>query len=206
LHLKEHLVLEAAYGVLAEQLGVDVDAASVILDGYARRSGRSAREVASAVASGSLTLTWVDNDAERTESGIPAEVLDVLYIEAQESNIVLMRWLFGRWPTMHLGTTLKGGPGLNEHIRRHPPDLVLLDGNLPDVDGGEVLRQIRNDPAIADLPVIVVSADATPERMTSLMAAGANEYVTKAFNFEHLDHLISDLITTARPAKHAERP
>jgi CheY-like chemotaxis protein len=202
--LKEHLVVEAVCGMLAEQLNVDVDTAQVILDGYSHRRGWSVREVARAVVNGSLALTWVDKDEERPDPDIPAEILDVLYIEDQENNLVLMRRVFGRWPTMHLDTKVTGSMGL-EHIRQHSPDLVLLDGNLPDLDGSEVLRRIRSDPATADLPVIVVSADGSPQRVSALMAAGANEYLTKPFDFEHLDHLITDLTAVARPGNHAER-
>jgi CheY-like chemotaxis protein len=202
--LKEHLVVEAVCGVLAEQLAVDVDTAQIILDGYAHRCGQPAREVARAVVDGSLDLSWIDKDEQPPDPNIPPEVLDVLYIEDQENNLVLMRRVFGRWPTMHLDTMVTGGTGL-AHIRQHPPDLVLLDGNLPDLDGSEVLRQIRSDPATADLPVIVVSADASPQRVSALMAAGANEYLTKPFDIEHLDRLINDVTTAARPARHADR-
>jgi hypothetical protein len=179
--LKEHLVVEAAYGVLAEQLDVDIDTAQLILDGCSRRSGRPVREVAGAVIDGSLDLTWADRDAEHPEPDVPHDVLHVLYIEDQENNLVLMRRVFGRWPSMH------------------------LDGNLPDIDGAEVLRQIRSDPATADLPIIVVSADASPARVSALIAAGANEYLTKPFDFRHLDRLIKALMTAAVPARHVER-
>jgi CheY-like chemotaxis protein len=201
--LKDHLVVEAVYGVLAERLDVDVDTAQLLLDGYAHRSGRSAEELAAAVADGSLALGWIDQTDKPAEPAVP-EVLDVLYIEDGETNLVLMRRVFALWPTMHLETTITGGGGL-ESIRRHPPDVVLLDGNLPDIDGTEVLREIRNDPATADLPVIVVSADANPARVSALMAAGANEYLTKPFDFRHLDQLIRTLTATAQSTSQTER-
>jgi CheY-like chemotaxis protein len=203
--LKEHLVVEAAYGVIAEELDVDVDTAQLVLDGISRRSGRSTSELAAAMVNGSAGLTWADRDERPAEPDLPAETLDVLYIEDKESNLVLMRRFFGRWPTMHLDTTLTGGTGL-EYIRQHPPDLVLLDGNLPDIDGIDVLRQIRSDPATADLPVVIVSADSSPARVAALMGAGANDYVTKPFIFEDLGDLIKTLTTIAVPARHAERP
>jgi CheY-like chemotaxis protein len=63
--------------------------------------------------------------------------------------------------------------------RQHRPDLILLDVHLPDMDGEEVLRQLRADAALRDTPVLVVSADATPHRAERLRAAGAWEYLTK---------------------------
>jgi CheY-like chemotaxis protein len=203
--LKQHLVVEVVYGILAEQLDVDIGTARLLLDGHSRRSGRPAGELASAVMDGSLALAWIDKKAESPGPDIPAVVLDVLYIEDQEDNLLLMRRLFGQWPTMHLDTTVTGGTGL-EHIRLHPPDLVLLDGNLPDLDGAEVLRRIREDPATAGLPVIVVSADASPDRASALLAAGANEYLTKPFDFHHLDATIKALTSAAvRSTQHSER-
>jgi CheY-like chemotaxis protein len=202
--LKKQMVTEAAHGILAERLHVDIATAERLLSAYAERSGRSVPDLAGAVANRQLTLTWVERDLQPRDPGTPVAVLDVLYIEDDQSNLVLMRRIFGRWPTMHLDTTLTGGAGL-EHIRRHPPDLVLLDGNLPDLDGREVLRQIREDPATADLPVIVISADANPERVATLLAEGANEYLTKPFDFDDLDDLINDLTAAARPATLGER-
>jgi CheY-like chemotaxis protein len=60
-----------------------------------------------------------------------------------------------------------------------PPDLVLLDLHLPDLRGEEILRRLKADPRTADVPVIVVSADATPGQVERLRAAGAEDYLTK---------------------------
>ena len=65
--------------------------------------------------------------------------------------------------------------------RQCSPDLLLLDLNLPDLPGTEVLRQVRADPVLHDLPVIIVSADAVPEHIDRLLAAGAQAYITKPF-------------------------
>jgi CheY-like chemotaxis protein len=204
MRLKTHFDVEAVHGVLAERLNVDVATAQLILDGHSLRTSRPVDDIARAVLDGSLTLTWRGEGTTPADPGPDVEHLDVLYIEDQETNVALMRRIFSRWPTMHLDTTFTGGGGL-EHVREHPPDLVLLDGNLPDIDGTEVLRRLRRDPATADLPVIVVSADTAPERIAALMAAGANEYVTKPFSFEHLDRLINELTTAARSVRDAER-
>ena len=82
-------------------------------------------------------------------------------------------------------------------IDRRRPDLVLLDGNLPDIDGAEVLRRIRSDPATAVLPVVVVSADASAARQAQLLALGANDYLVKPFEIERLGQLVADFTGAA---------
>jgi CheY-like chemotaxis protein len=59
---------------------------------------------------------------------------------------------------------------------------VLLDMQLPDVDGLELLRRLQADDETADIPVIVVSADATEARIAEAIAAGATRYLTKPVN------------------------
>ena len=63
--------------------------------------------------------------------------------------------------------------------RDHAPDLVVVDVHLPDIPGEQVVRTLRNDPRTRAVPVIVTSADATPRQRRRLMAAGANDYLTK---------------------------
>jgi CheY-like chemotaxis protein len=76
---------------------------------------------------------------------------------------------------------MQGQLGL-ELARQHQPDLVLVDLNLPDIDGETVLRRIRAEPRTRDTPVVVLSADATPGQVARLLAAGANDYLTKPFD------------------------
>ena len=70
--------------------------------------------------------------------------------------------------------------------REHQPDLILLDLHLPDLHGHEVLDSLKGDPATRDIPVVVVSADATPTQVERLLAAGAAEYMTKPIDVERL--------------------
>lgn len=74
--------------------------------------------------------------------------------------------------------------------RENTPDLTLLDLMLPGVDGFEVLNQIRGDPQLADLPVVVVSAKTQPEDKAMADKLGVNAYLTKPFRKAELLELI----------------
>ena len=67
---------------------------------------------------------------------------------------------------------MDGSLGL-ELARQHRPDLILLDLHLPIMDGQEVLLRLKEDPVTGELPVVVVSADATAARVETLLATGA---------------------------------
>ena len=70
--------------------------------------------------------------------------------------------------------------------RVHRPDLVLLDLHLPDLPGEEVLRQLREDPRTRDIPVLILSADATPGQVGRLLDQGARAYLTKPLDVKQL--------------------
>ena len=73
---------------------------------------------------------------------------------------------------------MQGRLGL-DLARDNQPDLVLLDVHLPDIDGEEVLARLKRDPATRDIPVVVLSADATTTQSDRLIEAGASAYLTK---------------------------
>jgi CheY-like chemotaxis protein len=104
----------------------------------------------------------------------------VLYVEDNPSNIKLAETILRERPEVRLVVATQGGFAL-ELAREHVPALVLLDLNLPDVSGEEVLRRLREDPRTAGIPVVVVSADATPGQIKRLRSAGADDYLTKPF-------------------------
>jgi CheY-like chemotaxis protein len=67
-----------------------------------------------------------------------------------------------------------------DEIRRDPPDLVLLDLNIPVVSGEEILRAVKGDPTTADVRIVVATAEGEEGRAAAL-ALGADDYVTKPF-------------------------
>jgi PAS domain S-box-containing protein len=112
-------------------------------------------------------------------------VLRVLHIEDNLANLELVDQVLTRAGTVDLRAAMFGGLGL-ELAREEPPDLVLLDLHLPDIPGTEVLDRLRADPATATVPVVVVSADATPEQVRGLQDRGVLAYLTKPIDVQEL--------------------
>ncbi|MDE2456741.1 MAG: PAS domain S-box protein, partial [Burkholderiales bacterium] len=102
----------------------------------------------------------------------------VHYIEDNETNVEVMRAIVAQRPHLELEVSLLGLDGLAA-VRRERPDLILLDMQLPDINGLELLRHMEQDDELASIPVIVVSADATTARMQEALTLGATRYVTK---------------------------
>jgi PAS domain S-box-containing protein len=130
-----------------------------------------------AAGEGDETVPPGEGDAA-VEGAAPVPAATLLYVEDNLANLSLVEQLLAYRPGWRLVPALQGQLGL-ELAREHAPDVVLLDLHLPDVPGEQVLRQLRADPRTARLPVVVVTADATPRTMARLRAAGADAYLTK---------------------------
>ena len=115
----------------------------------------------------------------------------VLYVEDVASNIKLVEQILRRRPNITLVSTSRGENAL-ALAKEHRPDLVLLDLHLPDIPGEEVLARLRADGQTDAIPVIVLSADATSAHRRDLMAAGADEYLTKPIGVRELLDLMDE--------------
>jgi PAS domain S-box-containing protein len=123
----------------------------------------------------------------------PYQLRRVHYVEDNETNVEVMRGVLAQRPQVRLQVSTMGLDGLSA-IRESRPDLVLLDMQLPDISGLELLRHLKNDAAVADIPVIVVSADATPGRMQEALTLGALHYVTKPVEVARFLHLLDEVL------------
>ncbi len=122
--------------------------------------------------------------------------LRVLYIEDNPANVeVVTRFLRSR-PNAGLLSAASGQAGLSAAVR-DLPDVILLDLHLPDLQGEEVLNELRSDPATAAIPVIVLSADASRGVIHRLLAGGAFAYLTKPIELAELAELL-DTCAAAR--------
>ena len=109
-----------------------------------------------------------------------AQSKTVLYIEDQDLNLRLVERILKRQPELKLISAMHGSLGI-DLAREHRPDVILLDLNLPDLSGEEVLRRLKADPDLNGIPVIMVSADALGDRVIQLIAQGAHSYITKPY-------------------------
>ncbi len=117
----------------------------------------------------------------------------VLYVEDNPSNFKLVERVLQHRPNMRLVTAMQGGLGL-ELAREHHPDIILLDLHLPDMHGSEVLRRIREDPALSRTPVIVISADVTTMRVNQLLEAGAQAYLPKPLDIPEFLRVVDEAL------------
>ena len=85
----------------------------------------------------------------------------------------------------------------NRELHRAGVDLVLLDIVLPDADGLQILRRIREHPRLGDLPVIMMTGKVAPEDVLAGLAAGADGYVTKPFRMSGLVNAVNVVLGTA---------
>jgi PAS domain S-box-containing protein len=117
----------------------------------------------------------------------------VHYVEDNPTNAEVMRGVLGQRPQVRLELSADGASALAA-IRASRPDLVLLDMHLPDIDGLELLRRLKDDPDTEAIPVVAVSADATRERSEQALREGALHYLTKPVNVAELLGVIDDLL------------
>jgi CheY-like chemotaxis protein len=117
----------------------------------------------------------------------------VLYIEDNLSNVRLIEHILLRRPGVELHVAMQGQMGL-ELAQQHQPDLILMDLHLPDMHGQELLHLLRANIRTEQIPIVVVSADATPTQIEKLMAAGANSYLTKPLDVPRFLRVLDDML------------
>jgi DNA-binding response OmpR family regulator len=82
--------------------------------------------------------------------------------------------------------------------RKHPPDLAVLDVLMPGMNGLEVCRELRKDPATANVPVLILTAGAQPADITAGFTAGANDFLVKPFSPRELARRIDALLAAVQ--------
>jgi CheY-like chemotaxis protein/two-component sensor histidine kinase len=117
----------------------------------------------------------------------------ILYIEDNLANLSLVEAILADEPDIKLLPALQGQLGIDLAIQ-HRPDLILLDMNLPDVPGFDVLQRLKSDPVTHATPVIVISADATPGNILRARNAGARGYLTKPIDVEEFLQALGDAL------------
>lgn len=136
--------------------------------------------------------------ATRDAGGQLAGSWPIVQVEDNAANAALIEAMLRHRPAVELVTAVNGTDGL-ALVRERIPRLVLLDLDLPDISGDVVLSELRADPRTKDVPVIILSADASPDRIARLRAAGARAYLPKPVDFATLLALVDAEMTRAGP-------
>jgi CheY-like chemotaxis protein len=117
----------------------------------------------------------------------------VLYIEDNLINTMLVERILQARPGVVFASAADGRTGL-DHAERLRPDLVLLDLELPDIGGEQVLAGLRAGPVTRTIPVIVVSADIDPAVHHRILSAGARFVLTKPYDVSDLLRLVDGVL------------
>lgn len=128
----------------------------------------------------------------------------LLYIEDNASNLRLMEQLLQRFSQIHLRTANEAFRGLYR-ARTEKPDLIILDINLPGIDGYEALKVLKKDPATAQIPVIALSANAMAYDVERGLKAGFEAYLTKPIVVAELVETLNALLSTESTPEPAQQ-
>jgi PAS domain S-box-containing protein len=109
----------------------------------------------------------------------------ILYVEDNPANVTFMRDVLGDFEELDLATTPTAEMGLELALARRP-DLIIVDINLPGMNGFEALRRIRAEPSIAKVPVIALTAAASERDRQRGIEAGFYRYLTKPIQIDQL--------------------
>ena len=120
----------------------------------------------------------------------------ILIVEDNEKNMKLVRDIL-----RHNGhATLEAITG-SEGVRlakERRPDLVLMDIQLPDIDGITALRRIRDDSTLDAIPVLAVSASVMPDEQQKIVNSGFDAYVTKPINLKQFQETVQRFLAHGR--------
>ncbi len=119
----------------------------------------------------------------------------VLYVEDNESNIDLVEQVLSEnRPSVKLFHEADGSNAINVALTAMP-DLILLDLNLPGMQGSEILEEVMNDDDLKNIPVVIVSANAMPQQIKDLLKMGARNYLTKPINIAQFLNVTDQYLT-----------
>jgi PAS domain S-box-containing protein len=159
------------------------------------------------------TLPYTDGNASSTlpqalpapDDGAVASTRRVLYIEDNPVNIVLMEAMLARLPDVQLQCVDHPAEGLVQ-AQRDPPALVLLDIQLPEMDGFAVFARLRAHPATQHVPVVAVSADGSSASIDAALATGFSAYLSKPLELDALLSTVQRLLHSAHVKTRSSTP
>src|ERR1700730_6554833 len=133
---------------------------------------------------------------QRDGSGV---VTKVLYVEDNDDNVYMLKMRLELLDDFEVVTAEDGEKGCAMALSEHP-DIILMDLEMPGVDGWEATRRLKADPQTRDIPVIALSAHALAGSREKALAAGCDEFDTKPIEFERLLATIRRVLAVRKPA------
>jgi len=129
-----------------------------------------------------------------------ANLISVLLVEDDPGDVLLIREAFADQKVGNVLSVVSDGVeamgfvrGEGEYAGRERPDLVLLDLNLPRKSGAEVLAEIKSDPELSMIPVIVLTTSEAEEDVMRSYRMHANAYITKPVDFERFREIVHQI-------------
>jgi CheY-like chemotaxis protein len=129
-----------------------------------------------------------------------ADLISVLLVEDDPGDVMLIREAFSDHKVGNVLTVVNDGVeamkyvrGEGEYANAERPDLVLLDLNLPRKSGAEVLAEIKSDPKLSTIPVVVLTTSQSEEDVLSSYKMHANAYITKPVDFERFGQIVHQI-------------
>lgn len=117
----------------------------------------------------------------------------ILLVEDNYDNFEMVRFLLERADYTVLGA--RTGREAVTAAQEHKPDVILMDLSLPEMDGWEAAREIKNDPEIAGIPLIALTAHTLPGDRQRAMEAGFDNYISKPINVPAFYNIVSEIFT-----------
>lgn len=133
--------------------------------------------------------------------GSPAPPLSIVYIEDNPVNVILVKELVAMRPGVALACSVDGVSGVERALDERP-DVVLVDMQLPDIDGYEVLKRLRGQPSMAQSSIIALSANGMSDDIERAKAAGFDDYWTKPIDFRRFLAGLDALMAGKDSARH----
>ncbi len=118
----------------------------------------------------------------------------ILYVEDDDDNIYMLKLWLELLDEFELLVALNGAEGLRL-TKLHKPDLILMDLDLPEINGWDATRRLKSDPDTSNIPVIALTAFAMAGDREKALEAGCNDFDTKPIDFDRLLEKMRNLLT-----------
>jgi CheY-like chemotaxis protein len=135
-------------------------------------------------------------EAVQSHMAIGNQLHTILYVEDNPANLRLVEQIIARHPSLHLLTAVNGNSGV-EIARSSQPDVILMDINLPDINGIEALKILSLDPSTMHIPIVALSANAMPRDIKKGLEAGFFRYITKPIKIDEFMDALDEALEFA---------